>query len=270
MGPEDLTINAVVSPHERREGGKEFEKAVAILIQTFGCDIALPYLKRFQQRCIVKDVVPPSAPVCLTDKYPFLDKGGAITPGAESYLPPTKQGGTSLRCCCRPGRPVHLAQDFANAEMLAMPPPCVSCYKPVSVASSDELEDKGLTTQNPRINNRFLFDDATTNSVRLRKTQRDDMADNGFSGAIISIGPRTDALIDHFSFKAQEITKLRHLIQTERSGRWEEMMRLGKFRYSFEQASTMFEALRGDLGITDSGLQKFQSVSPTLSGLSIF
>ncbi|KAG6905228.1 hypothetical protein DXG01_004080, partial [Tephrocybe rancida] len=57
-----LTVDVVVPPRERLEGGKDFSKAVAMLIQTFGCDLALPYLKRFQERCTAEGVVAPPPP----------------------------------------------------------------------------------------------------------------------------------------------------------------------------------------------------------------
>ncbi|KAG6912058.1 hypothetical protein DXG01_001149, partial [Tephrocybe rancida] len=56
VGVEELTVDVVVPPRERSETGKEFSKTVAILIQTFGYNIALPYLKRFQDRCAAEGV----------------------------------------------------------------------------------------------------------------------------------------------------------------------------------------------------------------------
>ncbi|KAG6903535.1 hypothetical protein DXG01_017118, partial [Tephrocybe rancida] len=109
----DLTVDTVVPPRELFKTGKEFSKAVAMLIQTFGYEIALPYLKRFQERCKAEHVAIPPAP----------DKGRPIVMD-ETFIPEVETTGSVLiRCRCRPGRPVDLSQDFALAELAAMPPP---------------------------------------------------------------------------------------------------------------------------------------------------
>ncbi|KAG6905993.1 hypothetical protein DXG01_016435 [Tephrocybe rancida] len=226
LGVEDVTVDVVVPPHELAEAGKDFSRAVAIMIQEFGCEIALPYLKCFQEQCIAEDVIPPLP----------LAAGKPIDPEGSLYLPsPEPLEGVLLRCCCRPGNLANLVQDFA---IVNLPPRQHAPNRvPIIIASSDSDDHCQGEVQKAR------------NHVKLRRTQRDSMVDDGFSGAIVSLGPCTDAVIDRFAFKVQEIPKLCRVIQSERSGKWEEKLHAGEFRYSFEQASTMLEALKADLDI---------------------
>ncbi|KAG6905274.1 hypothetical protein DXG01_003769 [Tephrocybe rancida] len=246
VGVEGLTIDAIVPPRERTEAGKDFNKAVAILIQTFGCDIALPYLRRFHTRCKAEGVAIPSAP----------DMGRPMVMD-ETFIPEAETPGSVLvRCCCRPGRPTDLAKDFAIADIAALPrigrPPrsLASTNATSSDNSGDEsgrvVRGKSLTLRAP-----------TTQALMIAPTVKAEAMEgtlnvDGPLNAIVSIGPRTDAVFDRFSFPPDEIRKIRRLVQSERSSRWEEVMRVGEFCYSFEQASTMFEALKVDLGIENS------------------
>jgi hypothetical protein len=53
---EDLTVNTYISPRELKEGGKELSKHIALIIQAFGTDIALPYLHRFAKQCDTEEI----------------------------------------------------------------------------------------------------------------------------------------------------------------------------------------------------------------------
>jgi hypothetical protein len=61
-GAEKIMVDAYISPRELKEGGKDLTKHVTLLVQAFGADIALPHLCRFEARCAVERVKPPSAP----------------------------------------------------------------------------------------------------------------------------------------------------------------------------------------------------------------
>lgn len=66
---ENLTVDTYISPRELKEGGKELSKHIALIIQAFGTDVALPYLHRFAKRCLTEQVKPlfsPSkSPICI-------------------------------------------------------------------------------------------------------------------------------------------------------------------------------------------------------------
>lgn len=59
---EDLTIDICVSPRELGEGGLEMSKVVALMVQSFGESLAIPYLHHFQSRCKLEGVQPLPAP----------------------------------------------------------------------------------------------------------------------------------------------------------------------------------------------------------------
>jgi hypothetical protein len=68
-----------------------------------------------------------------------------------------------------------------------------------------------------------------------------------FGPPLIGIGPNTDAVIDRFKMGDQPILKLRELITTVRSSRWEVILRSPKWDSTYEQASNLMAALHADL-----------------------
>lgn len=59
---EDLTVDTYISPRELNEGSKDLTKHIALIIQAFGADVALPYLQRFTKRCLAEQIELPFAP----------------------------------------------------------------------------------------------------------------------------------------------------------------------------------------------------------------
>jgi hypothetical protein len=64
---------------------------------------------------------------------------------------------------------------------------------------------------------------------------------------IISIGPHTDAVLDRFKMGDEVILKLRQLISTVCSSRWEAVLISPKWDLTFEQATNITKALNADL-----------------------
>ncbi|KAG6903747.1 hypothetical protein DXG01_015203 [Tephrocybe rancida] len=60
--PDDLTIDVLMSPREYMEGGRELSKFLALMVQAFGSDVALPYLQRFALHCDEEGLTPRPAP----------------------------------------------------------------------------------------------------------------------------------------------------------------------------------------------------------------
>lgn len=69
---------------------------------------------------------------------------------------------------------------------------------------------------------------------------------------IISLGPRTDAILDRFEFDDTFILKLRDMMKTVRSSRWEAVLRTPQWGLSFEQAVSLAKALRRDIQANSS------------------
>lgn len=59
---ENLTVDIYVTPRELTEGGKQISERVALLVQEFGANIALPHLHRFQKLCSMEGIKPLPAP----------------------------------------------------------------------------------------------------------------------------------------------------------------------------------------------------------------
>lgn len=58
MALENTTVDVYVSPRELVEGRQKFSERVAILVQEFGANLALPHLLQFQTRCLSDRVKP--------------------------------------------------------------------------------------------------------------------------------------------------------------------------------------------------------------------
>lgn len=68
-----------------------------------------------------------------------------------------------------------------------------------------------------------------------------------FGGAIISIGPHTDATLDRFHLPDTLVPRLRNLSTTVRSSKWEATLRTTSWALSFEQASNLSKAMVADI-----------------------
>jgi hypothetical protein len=64
---EDVTIDTYISPHEIHFNGPRTQEKVALLVQQFGMDIALPHLCCFTGQCQDKGITEVKKPCsCLT------------------------------------------------------------------------------------------------------------------------------------------------------------------------------------------------------------
>jgi hypothetical protein len=62
LAAEKITVDTYVSPRELKEGGKEMGKQVALMLQAFGAELAVPHLRRFYARCTVEGLNAAAAP----------------------------------------------------------------------------------------------------------------------------------------------------------------------------------------------------------------
>jgi hypothetical protein len=68
-----------------------------------------------------------------------------------------------------------------------------------------------------------------------------------FGGAIISIGPHTDAVLDRFHLKDNLIPQLRLLSTAIRSSKWEAALRSTQWGLSYVQAANLSKAMIADI-----------------------
>jgi hypothetical protein len=70
---------------------------------------------------------------------------------------------------------------------------------------------------------------------------------DGFQGALISIGPETDAVIDRFGLNDNLVPRLRVLTRKIRSSRWETVLRTPDWGLSYEQSANLAKAMQADI-----------------------
>ena len=71
--------------------------------------------------------------------------------------------------------------------------------------------------------------------------------DDGFKGAIISIGPETDSVLSQYKIPDNFILRLRVLSQTVRSSNWKYKLRTADYGLTLEQALHVSEAMIHDI-----------------------
>ena len=70
---------------------------------------------------------------------------------------------------------------------------------------------------------------------------------DGFGGALISLGPQTDAVLDRFNLDDTLLPRLRVLTTTVRSSKWEATLRRSQWGLSYEQAVNLSKAMLADI-----------------------
>lgn len=70
---------------------------------------------------------------------------------------------------------------------------------------------------------------------------------DGFGGAIISLGPHTDAVLDHFNLSDTLLPRLRVLTTTVRSSKWEATLRGDQWGLGYDQAINLSNAMLADI-----------------------
>ncbi|KAG6904734.1 hypothetical protein DXG01_007559, partial [Tephrocybe rancida] len=167
---DDITVDVLFSPHEHMEGGKELSKFLALVVQGFMSEVALPYLQQFTLHCTEEGVTPPAAPVA-----------GKALNMVTAYLPkPELPGGFHLRCRCRKGQTHELAQDIT-------------------------VEGRFLPASNPvrTPTVKRSIDPSFLSAMQMLPAAK--AMDNRNKGTIVSLGPRTDSVIDRYQRSNKQI-----------------------------------------------------------------
>ena len=82
---------------------------------------------------------------------------------------------------------------------------------------------------------------------------------------IISLGPNTDTVLDRFGLSDQVIPRLRELVATVRSSRWEVTLRSSPWNLNYKQAVNLQMALHADFGINMLLVKVWNTISFHLS-----
>lgn len=82
---------------------------------------------------------------------------------------------------------------------------------------------------------------------------------------IISLGPNTDTVLDRFGLSDQVIPRLRELVATVCSSRWEVTLRSSPWNLNYEQVVNLQMALHADFGMNMPLVKVWNTISFHLS-----
>ncbi|KAG6906260.1 hypothetical protein DXG01_014940 [Tephrocybe rancida] len=215
MQADDITLDVLFSPRELMEGRTELSKFLALLIQGFGREVALPYLRRFILCCNEEEIAPPGAPDIA------LKEGGFLAAPPKTVRAPIN--GNLLK---RSIDPTFLS-------------PMQSVFSPLI------LRPSAMTI--------WLLSALPTVKATV---------DDGHKGTIISLGPRTDSVINRYQLSNKEIIPaIRILSRSTRNSSWEKQLQGSKFNLSYEQARNLSRAMHGDLGVPNDEVCYYNVIS---------
>ncbi|KAG6913079.1 hypothetical protein DXG01_009832 [Tephrocybe rancida] len=87
--------------------------------------------------------------------------------------------------------------------------------------------------------------------------------DDGNKGTIVSLGPRTDSVIDRYQLSDKQIIPaIRILSRSMRNSSWEKHLQGSKFNLSYEQAHNLSGAMHGDLGVSNDDVRYYPLAEP--------
>lgn len=191
----------------------------------------------------------------------YIDLAAQVNPTGSQVLPaPLVPTGSRIQCSAHPSK--ALTYDFEtqfttkSKDSSGAQQQSAVVQHAIALASGTHTVPAGSPKPHQR---RYA------NFFSLPKNVEDDTSDgpkqwtSGFTypdlprkfpvdgSPIISIGPHTDAVLDRFKMGDEVIPKLRELMATVRSSRWETVLRSPKWAFTFEQAANLARALDADL-----------------------
>ncbi|KAG9313582.1 hypothetical protein JVU11DRAFT_5912 [Chiua virens] len=206
LGPENIIADVYVTLHVLDASQQQkMNENIAILIQGFCQEFALPHLHQFTKLCDIEGIgpipPPPHAPSIMLNSPPFL--------------PPAAIEGTCIRCSAQP----YVTQAVVN-----------SSFSGAKRVTSNVT--KSSSAENDRCNaDRFSPDevakailDATSDSESGKPESPIVAKSTARTHAIISIGANTDAVLNRFGLSDQLIPHLRELVVSVHSSQWEAML----------------------------------------------
>ncbi|KAG1900179.1 uncharacterized protein F5891DRAFT_1188877 [Suillus fuscotomentosus] len=229
ISPEQVPIDLYITPRELQETGQRIGGDLAVLVQAFAQEFAVPHLHRFMQRCTAENVKPPK-------HFPATH----ISPNGPQYLPaPMVATGACIQCSAQAPHVFASALQALSDAKVPNTSSAAICHGVTSAMQHQirqrQPADVFLSSRNP--------------GDSLVAGQSDTLrgGTNSVGPALISVGPNTDAVLDRFKLGDEILPKLRVLASTVRSSRWESVFRSPKWDLSYEQASLLSKALLADL-----------------------
>ncbi|KAG1728115.1 hypothetical protein EDB19DRAFT_1913937 [Suillus lakei] len=238
--PENLPIDLYVTPCELQETPKQIGGDLAVWVQVFAQEFAMPHLKWFNQHCVVENIQPPqhfaAAHICV--------KGPLYLPG------PVVATGTHIKCSAQPAN--TFMNELQTTATHDSPSAAIHGGAEMGAGLSKKFSPL-LTTPHAQVRRCRHADTFMPGKVigegpifSVPKSEQDTVF---YAGGLplISIGPNTDAAMDQIKLGDKILPKLRVLVQTVHSSRWEAVLRSLKWDLSYEHASILSQALLVDL-----------------------
>ncbi|KAF8441340.1 hypothetical protein L210DRAFT_824634, partial [Boletus edulis BED1] len=211
---DQITVDAYVTPRELIRN-EHVSGDMAVLVQAFCEEFAIPHMQRFAERCTVESVVAPRP------------RGDANT------VPPAPKTQTPVPA--NPKTPVP-----SVPKTLPVP----SAKKVQSdISSPSTLRQRSTRQRRPA--EAFLYEAAENFPEPIPLVLPTETEPKKL--VLISIGPNTDAVLDRFNLGDEVLPTLHSLITRVRSSRWEVALRSSPWNLTYEQATNLAGALAADL-----------------------
>ncbi|KIJ58420.1 hypothetical protein HYDPIDRAFT_34206 [Hydnomerulius pinastri MD-312] len=242
--PDQITVDLYMTPHELHETRERISGDLAVLVQAFCQEFAIPHLHHFNRRCELEIINPPENPEPATP----------VSAQGPQHIPlPMAITGSRIQCSAAaassfdpmPASTVTSTPSAAirKAKSMSTKPPLLT---------TPATPNKSQTIRQRRMAEMFVSNRATekttTSSEPFDIPPSVVLTDTTIFGPpLISIGPNTDAIFDRFKMGDEILPRLRTLIATVCSSRWEAVLRSQQWDLTYEQASNLARALAADV-----------------------
>ncbi|KAG9310200.1 hypothetical protein JVU11DRAFT_9841 [Chiua virens] len=231
LGPENIIADVYITPCTFNAAHQKMSESVAILIQGFCQEFALPHLHSFTKSCNIEA----HALSITLHSSPYLPlaaiDGTHICCSAQPYVAPSSSTSKSKRVTSKAAKPSGAENDMK-----------VGVSTPQAATQSQVHQRHNADRFAPDEVAKAILDATSGKSSTLEATALS-------PHPIISIGANTDAVLDRFGLSDQIIPRLRELVTSMRSSCWEATLRNTPWNLNYEQATNLQRALHADLGV---------------------
>jgi hypothetical protein len=240
MSPASIVVDAYIPPNETH--ADTTQRAIARLAQSFGQHISLHHLRRLQKQC-----------QSLSIDIPFGIQRSHVEPpsGHIELIPaPVTAGSAHFRLPCHPANVLeHYLSTMDDIDLDISDDsidwaPGSEASNLLDALSSPQSVPFPFTTNTPQ----RLQTSTLSPRRRQAKMPLPDLQDDKLpSETLISIGPKTDHVMDQFGLRDSLLPGIRQMTTSYRSSRWATTLQSGHYWLEREAAEALADALIADL-----------------------
>jgi hypothetical protein len=239
MSPADVVVDAYIPPNETHD--VHTQRHVAHLAQLFGERISVSHLQRLNMQCKALDIAIPSSP-CQSHPESQTDHLTLIPP-------PVATGSAHFKLPCRPWNVLNRYLSVLEDVDLDISDPFD--WTPGGEASA--LLD--MTTSTPPVVLPFATHEqlpsVPSSPAMVTRQRGKHLLTRSFSSAsmvpLVSIGQKSDAVIDQFGLDDRLLPRLREMTTFHRSSRWVTLLQSEDWGLEYKVARALADALMSDL-----------------------